>query len=466
MRRLEVPLALLLVVTAVAHGPAAAIGAEEPAATIGAEQAIDVLRLPADSDLRSAAEMTIPVAPPAIEDDIELGRILEETVATFEALPGAEWDPYALAVALEFDPMRAFELVRDRIAFEPYRGVLRGSFGTLAARAGNSFDRALLLKSLLDAMGRDSRFAFAELDPDTAAAVAARAFEPVPSPLPGAPERARSSVDLSAIGTRARRDYALIVEALGDRVADLEASELDDARSDTRTHAWVQVAMGPEWLDLDPTLTDAQAGETLTSAERVAPELPASETHRVGVAVQADILDGSGLRRETLLDETLDAWSAASGETYLMFVPELEGIGGAIADALGTAASFSPRLIVDGEVRRGAPFPVHPEQDILSAEEVDGPRLARLIVTVSVSVPGREPVMHVRTIVDRVPTERAGSPRLLRPDELAPLVEDRAGPLALQPLHHVIDLDGWDEPVAAHGAAGPRHRVREPAPAG
>ena len=129
------------------------------------------------------------------------------------------------------------------------------------------------------------------------------------------------------------------------------------------------MATGPEWLDLDPTLTNAQTGETLTPADRVATELPASEVHRVGVAVQADILDGSGLHAQTLLDETLDAWSAASGETYLMFVPELEGIGGAIADALGTAASYSPQLIVDGEVRRGRPFPVRPAQDIFAAEE-------------------------------------------------------------------------------------------------
>lgn len=419
---------------------------QRPAPTIGADDVIDVLRLPADAELRAAAETTIPVVPPAIEADIELGRILEETVATFEAMPSGEWDPYALAVGLEFDPIRAFEFVRDRIAFDPYRGVLRGSFGTLAARAGNSFDRASLLKSLLDAMGRDTRFAFAQLDPDTADAVVARAFEAVQSPLPSAPEQARSSVDLSALGARATRDYALIVEALGDRVGDLEASALDDARSDVRAHAWVQMATGPEWLDLDPTLANAQAGGTLTPADRVATELPASEVHRVGVAVQADILDGGGLHAQTLLDETLDAWSAASGETYLMFVPELEGIGGAIADALGTAASYSPQLIVDGEVRKGSPFPVRPAEDIFAAEEIGGPELARLRVTVTVSVPGREPVVHVRTVVDRVPTERAASPRLLRPDELVPLVADRAGPLALQPLHHVMVSTGGMSP--------------------
>ena len=123
--------------------------------------------------------------------------------------------PYALAVARSnWVGIRAFEFVRDRIAFDPYRGVLRGSFGTLAARAGNSFDRASLLKSLLDAMGRDTRFAFAELDPDTADAVVARAFESVQSPLPSAPEQARSSVDLSALGARAARDYALVPSKL------------------------------------------------------------------------------------------------------------------------------------------------------------------------------------------------------------------------------------------------------------
>ena len=65
----------------------------------------------------------------------------------------------------------------------------------------------------------------------------------------------------------------------------------------------------------------------------------------------------------------------------------------------------------------------------------------------TVSVPGREPLVHVRTVVDRGPDpERAASPRLLRPDELVPLVVDRAGPLALQPLHHVMVSTGGMSP--------------------
>ena len=66
--------------------------------------------------------------------------------------------------------------------FEPYPGVLRGAQGTLAARAGNAFDRALLLRALLDAMAIPARFAFGELDQASARALVARTLGPIARP--------------------------------------------------------------------------------------------------------------------------------------------------------------------------------------------------------------------------------------------------------------------------------------------
>ena len=42
--------------------------------------------------------------------------------------------------------------------YVPYAGVLRGPDGTIAARSGNAFDRALLLKTLLDSSARAGPF--------------------------------------------------------------------------------------------------------------------------------------------------------------------------------------------------------------------------------------------------------------------------------------------------------------------
>jgi hypothetical protein len=62
----------------------------------------------------------------------------------------------ALELALE-DPGDIAAWVRDAIAFEPYRGLLRGADGTLMSRAGNALDQAVLLATLLHDVGFDAR---------------------------------------------------------------------------------------------------------------------------------------------------------------------------------------------------------------------------------------------------------------------------------------------------------------------
>lgn len=77
-------------------------------------------------------------------------------------------DPIAEpAAALDYDVERIFRFVADEVRYEPYAGVLGGARGTLAGRAGNSPDRALLLVSLLDASAVPVRFITGRLDETT-----------------------------------------------------------------------------------------------------------------------------------------------------------------------------------------------------------------------------------------------------------------------------------------------------------
>src|SRR5205085_99221 len=83
--------------------------------------------------------------------------------------PGADpSDVPGKARELGFDPQRIFAFVRDRIGYEPYRGVLRGARGALAARAGNSFDKSLLLQSLLLASGQKASLVRGQLPDEKA----------------------------------------------------------------------------------------------------------------------------------------------------------------------------------------------------------------------------------------------------------------------------------------------------------
>ncbi|CAG1007090.1 partial tRNA nuclease WapA, partial [Myxococcaceae bacterium] len=53
------------------------------------------------------------------------------------------------AEALGFEPARIYEWVRNEFRYEAYYGLMKGPEGTLAARAGNDYDLAALLVSLL-----------------------------------------------------------------------------------------------------------------------------------------------------------------------------------------------------------------------------------------------------------------------------------------------------------------------------
>ena len=69
-----------------------------------------------------------------------------------------------LAGALAYDVEAMFRFVADDVAYHPYAGALRGARGTLAARAGNSVDKALLLGALLEASLVTYRFATGPID--------------------------------------------------------------------------------------------------------------------------------------------------------------------------------------------------------------------------------------------------------------------------------------------------------------
>jgi RHS repeat-associated protein len=59
----------------------------------------------------------------------------------------------ALAGALNNDPIRIFEWVRNNVVYVPYRGIRRGAHLTMVDRAGNDADQAALLIALLKASG-------------------------------------------------------------------------------------------------------------------------------------------------------------------------------------------------------------------------------------------------------------------------------------------------------------------------
>jgi hypothetical protein len=69
-----------------------------------------------------------------------------------------------LASSLDYDPVKLFYYVRNNVDYEPYLGVMAGPNWTLLQGAGNSFDQALLLSSLLRESGIQTRYVYGEIE--------------------------------------------------------------------------------------------------------------------------------------------------------------------------------------------------------------------------------------------------------------------------------------------------------------
>ena len=254
--------------------------------------------------------------------------------------PGADpSDINAKAMALGRDAGTIFEFVRDKVAIEPYVGVLRGARGTLSAGAGNALDRALLAQALLEAIGVESRLISGKLSANQADVLLARFFEADatqglgvgisrkaqdPSPEAAAREvagKAGASPDAAAeLLLRAQqRSDAFWWKADEQRAASLEflAGQLrkggvkvsDDGqavitmlRDRLREHYWLQTkdASGA-WVEFDPSFPDARPGVAVASNPLVMTEVPADRYHRFELQLVYRTRSGGSPKQEVLL---------------------------------------------------------------------------------------------------------------------------------------------------------------------
>lgn len=65
-----------------------------------------------------------------------------------------------LALALENDPLRIYQYVRNHFEYVPYFGALKGPYLTMHERSGNDFDQSALLVELLRAAGYDAKYRY------------------------------------------------------------------------------------------------------------------------------------------------------------------------------------------------------------------------------------------------------------------------------------------------------------------
>ncbi len=396
---------------------------------------------------------TTPLPPlPALEaEEPDLVRSRDAAYRVADHYDPADYFVEDLHRSLDFDPHAAFEYVRDRIALDPYAGVLRGHEGVLGARAGNALERALLLERLLEDMAYDARLVFGVADASTADALLRHALtwrgqRSAPEPLsavigliPPVMERMLQ---------RAKRDHAWLLPVAQDVLQ--AASPARISAGNDRVHYWVQVRLDGQWLDLDTAFPEAQPGDAFVKPAGYGSDASLEKAHVVEIRVVGERLRNDSLQESTLLEIALDAHEAAQQRIYLMFQPTDQSQGGTLARALGEGRTFKPVLSIDGDLTNGraaAPLVVGNERsdaaEFLGAGAAAG--LSGLYLDVTVASPEQSPRTRRRVLLDRVPAAKRAQGSLTAAD-LQPVAVVEDTPEAFAAIHQITVSNGGTNP--------------------
>lgn len=283
----------------------------------------------------------------------EISRQLD---AATSALAPQDYELEALAKTLPSIDS-AFAFVRDKIRFESYGGILRGAQGTLDARAGNALDRAMLLAGILQSNKIPVRLVTGQLPQSQAEQLFERIFE-VGAP---APARTLASPQAEALKdrvfARGRRDYNVILSALGGNLSAVPALSHDDAIKEIQQHAWVQAQSNGQWTDLDPSFPDSVVGKTYTAVAQSYDAPPSALMQKVTIRVIAETLDSGALKNDAVLEYSAPAFELLNSEvllTHQVYRP-FQGQGGELQFIFGNKDTMQPILSIDGNITEGKP---------------------------------------------------------------------------------------------------------------
>jgi hypothetical protein len=272
-----------------------------------------------------------------------------------ERLKPEDYAVAALAPKLP-TPEAAFAWVRDNVRYEAYQGILRGAQGTLRTRAGNAADRAMLLAAILQTNKIPVRMATGQLPAAEAERLYLRIFEPDrgATAMPPA-ERGPLS---ARIFDRGRRDYNVILAALGNGIPQVTSPSHDEVVKEIEQHAWVQMQRNGQWIDLDPSFPDSKVGQTYASVQQTYDNAPFALMQRVTIRVVVERLVNGALVKDVALEQTVPAFEIIDRQIYLaheVYKP-FKGAGGQLQFIFGNKDTQVPVLYVADSRIEGKPI--------------------------------------------------------------------------------------------------------------
>lgn len=266
-----------------------------------------------------------------------------QTLADLAAQVDAKfYDVDALAEALDFDIENAVRFVESDIHYDPYLGVMRGPQGTLSTESGSSWDQAVLLAALIDAMGGEAMLALGTLPEEEATALLARGIVSASTPrnalenlgaedyiaknagpLTSTPTAdVSASVSLEQYDQTADQIASRLIAQMKAEGAPLEASE-DSAKAYAAAlgeeYVWVRYrdVPGEPWRDAHPVF----AGETPPAVEAeqyIDNTVPQDRLHKIGLQFHIEVETGGSYKRVKVSD-MLERPAANLAATQLRF---------------------------------------------------------------------------------------------------------------------------------------------------
>lgn len=263
-------------------------------------------------------------------------------------LPAA-FDVDKKAAEIGNDPAALFGYVHDHVRTEIYSGVLRGARGTLMAGAGNAWDQALLLASMLHHHGRDARFARVHLTPDASAKIVDRMFADAARPrqataspavqVPGSVQAVarRTQSRIQAASGSAHNDLLKAIDrahlALGD-----SSTTQQQLGSEAADHVYVEYRDGDRWVALDP-VGASSPGASIAPATETFAGIPDAAQHHVKIRVMVEQRRDQRLETKEVLTYTTTA-ATINGARVALF--------NSIDHDLASRWRAMPILLVDG----------------------------------------------------------------------------------------------------------------------
>lgn len=339
-------------------------------------------------------------------EPFDYGKALETALSRIRHFEEVELRLEDIALSAMLDPEAVFTYVRDEIRTEPYQGHLRRPEAVIAAGGGNDHDKARTLAALLRSMGYDTRLVQAPMTSDMAEAIQFAACEKV-----GKSDdqvwrlAALQGATMERVKARAERSF----NALRDAMAGTSLPDLSQKDS-KQNHIWVQARIDQDWVDLDPTLTDAKFGTKPATVGEILTDAIAS--HTVSISLELETLTNGKLRHKTILTQRLPVPETTEQPISLFFGPATDGVGSELTNALGGVIGKTPSMraimTVAGKSFKSSPFttPGRPENTTDFFKEKQTEINTAITLHIKSEVPGQTASEEKRIIFDLLNTQQ------------------------------------------------------------